>query len=223
MAESWRARAKRYSRGEFTNTELKIMVGGLLFDQVIDVATFGRLSQLKGKVLQRAAMPLLTRALPRAGLSVGGAALGASRILMTNPYVLGATAVYVGVTERERIKQLLDRGYEIVQERAPPILEEAAQIAAPVYPSGPGISARTLVGERFFPKAVRKPSTFNKAIKAGMKAVKKSKSYGGIGNISPATKVFSIVTKLASAKKKKKKAPKKGIRRAIWNAMKGLR
>jgi len=53
--------------------------------------------------------------------------------------------------------------------------------------------------------------------------VKKSTSYGGKGKISPAKKVFSMVTKLASAKKKKKKAPKSGIRRKIWNAMKGLR
>jgi hypothetical protein len=75
--------------------------------------------------------------------------------------------------------------------------------------------------EQFRPK--RKPSAFNKAVKAGMLAVKKSTSYGGKGKIKPAKKVFSIVTKLAAAKKKKKKAPKSGIRRKIWNAMKGLR
>jgi len=69
----------------------------------------------------------------------------------------------------------------------------------------------------------RRPSSFNKAVSAGMKAVKKSTSYGGKGVIKPATKVFSLVTKLASAKKKKRKAPKSGIRRKIWNAMKGLR
>ena len=73
------------------------------------------------------------------------------------------------------------------------------------------------------PRRKRRPSSFNKAVSAGMKAVKKSTSYGGKGVIKPATKVFSLVTKLASAKKKKKKAPKSGIRRKIWNAMKGLR
>jgi len=69
----------------------------------------------------------------------------------------------------------------------------------------------------------RRPSLFNKAVSAGMKAVKKSTSYGGKGVIKPATKVFALVTKLASAKKKKRKAPKSGIRRRIWNAMKGLK
>ncbi len=69
----------------------------------------------------------------------------------------------------------------------------------------------------------RKPSAFNKAVSAGMKVVKRAKRYGGKGKIKPAKKAFALVTKLASAKKKKKKAPKSGIRRRIWNAMKGLR
>jgi len=69
----------------------------------------------------------------------------------------------------------------------------------------------------------RRPSLFNKAVSAGMKAIKKSTSYGGKGKIRPAKKAFALVTKLAAAKKKKKKAPKSGIRRKIWNAMKGLR
>jgi hypothetical protein len=224
MAESWRAKANRYARGDFTNTELKIIVGGLLFDQAIDVATFGRLSQLKGKALQRVILPLLTRAAPRAGLSVAGAALGASRILMTNPYVLGATALYVGVTERERIKQLLDQGYEIVKEEVAPPVSQFMQEQVFTPEAAVRARARGTIGlPSFVTPPRRRPSKFNKAVSAGMKAVKKSKSYGGIGKISPATKVFSIVTKLAAAKKKKKKAPKSGIRRRIWTAMKGLR
>jgi len=69
----------------------------------------------------------------------------------------------------------------------------------------------------------RGASAFNRAVSAGMKAVKTSTSYGKKGTIKPAKKAFALVTKLAAAKKKKKKAPKSGIRRRIWNAMKGLR
>jgi len=224
MAESWRAKANRYARGEFTTTELKIMVGGLLFDQAIDVATFGALSKLKGKALQRTVLPLLTRAAPRAALSVGGAAFGASRILMTNPYVLGATAIYVGVTERERIKQLLDQGYEIVREEVAPPVSQFLQ--EQVFTPEAAVRARqvgTIQQPTFVRKITRGASKFNKAVSAGMKAVKTSTSYGGKGKIKPAKKAFTLVTKLASAKKKKKKAPKSGIRRRIWNAMKGLR
>jgi len=223
MAESWRAKANRYVRGNFTNAELKIIIGGMLADQVIDVATFGALSRLKGKALQRTVLPLLTRAAPRAAVSVGGAALGASRILMTNPYILGATAVYVGYQERERIKQLLDQGYEFVEERLPtPSLPPSPGIERPA--SGiPGVTdIITSIGMPGV-RLPRRPSTFNKAVSAGMKVVKNAKTYGGKGNISPARKAFSVVVKLAAAKKKKKKAPKSGLRRRIWNAMKGLR
>jgi len=224
MAESWQAKAKRYVRGDFTNAELKILLGGLIVDQAIDVATFGRLSKLKGKALQRVVLPLLTRAVPRAGLSVGRAAFGASRILMSNPYVLGATAIYVGVTERERIRSLLEEGYEIVQERGPPILEELAQRGPPQISVIEQPAFMDPLRERFL-EAVKKrtPSAFNKAVSAGMKVIKKAKTYGGKGNIRPAKKAFTLVTKLASAKMKKRKAPKSGLRRRIWNAMKGLR
>lgn len=73
------------------------------------------------------------------------------------------------------------------------------------------------------PTRKRVVSTFNKAVKAGMLTVKKSTSYGKKGQIKPAKKAFAVVVKLASAKKRKKKAPKSGIRRKIWNAMVSLR
>ena len=226
MAESWQAKAKRYARGDFTRAELMGAIGVLLIDQAIDVATFGRLSKLKGKALTKVVLPLVRRAAVPAGVSVGRAAFGASRILMTNPYVLGATAIYVGVTERERIKQLLDQGYEIIQEQVAPVARELFDITEPgrqelFETMMPGRPISEFVTKKLLGK--RKPSKFNLAVKAGMKAIKKSTSYGGKGRISPAKKAFALVTKLASAKKKKKKAPKSGIRRRIWNAMKGLR
>ena len=224
MAESWRAKANRYARGDFTKSELMGAVGVLLIDQVIDVATFGRLSALKGKALQKVVLPLVSKSISRVALpgaaSVTRAGLGASRILMTNTYILGATAIYVGVTERERIAELLQRGYEI----SVPQFEEGGFIRETIAPSEP----IDYSGGRSFgvlPTQARKkrPSKFNKAVSAGMKAVKKSSSYGGKGKIKPAKKAFSVVTKMAAAKKKKKKAPKSGIRRVIWNAMRGYK
>ena len=234
MAESWQAKAKRYVRGDFTNRELKIIIGGMLADQVIDVATFGALSKLKGKAFVRVALPLVRRAgsIALRGTAMAPVRLGGTvgTIAMRHPYLTGAAAVYVGYTERERIKQLLDQGYDIVEERLPtPSLPPL-----PPGPSIPGVEeiitgVRRPVSEFMAPgiqefvKRPRKPTPFNRAIKAGMAAVKKSKSYGGVGKISPATKAFSVVVKLAAAKKKKKKAPKNGIRRKIWAAMKGYR
>jgi len=226
MAESWRAKANRYARGDFTRAELMGAVGILLVDQAIDVATFGRLSKLKGKALTKIVLPLVRRTAVPVAASVGRAAFGASRLLMTNPYILGATAVYVGYQERERIKQLLDQGYEFVEERIPtPSLPSPRP--SPVIPGVEEIITSSMVPQFMArpgkPRAPRRRSSFNKAVSAGMKAIKKSTSYGGKGKIKPAKKAFSVVVKLAAAKKKKKKAPKSGLRRRIWNAMKGLR
>jgi len=222
MAESWQAKAKRYVRGDFTKAELMGAVGVLLVDQLIDIATFGRLSNLKGKAFVKVALPLVRKTVTRAAPSVARAAFGASRLLMSNPYIAAGTAIYVGYHEREKIKQLLDQGYEIVQE-AGEARQEALMDVPPIpftdfkiRPS-PGRLPQAFLGKK------RRPSAFNKAVKAGMAAVKKSTSYGKKGTISPAKKVFSVVVKLASAKLKKKKAPKSGIRRRIWNAMRGLR
>jgi len=184
-----------------------------------DFATRSRLSTAAFDVIvatARGVGPVAARGALGAAVSVGRTALGVSRLVMVNPYIVGATALYVGYHERERIKQLLDQGYEIVQEQTAPgrqeLFETMGPRPAPFIPE---------VIERFRPK--RKPSAFNKAVAAGMLAVKKSPSYGKRGVIKPAKKAFALVTKLAAAKKKKKKAPKSGIRRRIWNAMKGLR
>jgi len=150
-------------------------------------------------------------------------ALGTARfVAMRHPYITAAVITYEVVKNREQIGQLLSEGWEVIEPAVEPVLELTAPGRQQLFETmGPRAAPLPGIIERFRPK--RKPSAFNKAVKAGMLAVKKSTSYGGKGKISPAKRVFSIVTKLASAKKKKKKAPKSGIRRKIWNAMKGLR
>jgi hypothetical protein len=180
------------------------------------------------KAAARRAIPAVGRAAGRAGISIAGTGLGVTRLLMANPYILGGTAIYVGVTEREKIRALLEQGYDIIEERLP----TPSPPPSPRPPRAEIITqsmARRPVSEYFAPqlqalvKRPRKPSAFNRAVSAGMKVVKKSTSYGKRGVIKPSKKAFALVTKLAAAKKKKKKAPKSGIRRRIWNAMKGLR
>jgi len=206
-----------------TRKQLENAVAVLALDKGIDLVTGGRLNKLTKKVLLATAKKLVPVA-GRAGLSVGGAALSASRLLMTNPYILGGTAIYVGYQERDKIRSLLEQGYEIVEERLP-----SPSLPSPSIPSPsiPGVEEIILGGPgQMIPRmrpGIRTPSKFNKAVSAGMKVIKKSTSYGKKGEIKPAKKAFSVVVKLASAKKKKKKAPKSGIRRKIWNAMKGLR
>jgi len=214
-----------------TKSQLEIAVGILALDKGIDLVTGGRLNKLTKRVLLATGKRLLPIA-GRAGVSIAGTGFGVARLLMKNPYVLGAIAIYVGIKERERIRALLEEGYEIVEERLPtPSLPPSPGPGIPGVEEiilGGGMAARP-ISEFISPalpgilKRRRKPSSFNRAVSAGMKAIKKSTSYGKKGTIKPVKKAFSVVVKLASAKKKKKKAPKSGIRRRIWNAMKGLR
>jgi len=177
-------------------------------------------------VTRKAVVGALKRILPAAGraavpavASVARAGLGASRLLMFNPYIAGSTAIYVGITERERIRELLQQGYEITSTE---IVPPAGEFFTERLPSRqPDFSGGRSFGVLPTQKRKKRPSKFNSAVSAGMKAVKKSTSYGGKGKIKPAKKAFSMVTKMAAAKKKKKKAPKSGIRRAVWHAMRG--
>jgi hypothetical protein len=233
MAESWQAKAKRYARGEFTNAELKVMLGGMVADQVIDIATYGRLSQLKATAFRKVVIPLVFRGGPiaaRGAARVVPATLGTARLIaMRHPYVTAAVVTYEAVKHREQINQLLNEGWDIVEPGIGPAQDVARDVIGITRP-GQQELFETMMPGRPVSEAViglierkRTPSVFNKAVKAGMAAVKKSTSYGKKGTIKPAKKAFALVTKLASAKKKKKKAPKNGIRRIIWNAMKGLR
>jgi hypothetical protein len=65
----------------------------------------------------------------------------------------------------------------------------------------------------------KRRTQFNKAVSEGMKAVKKSTSYGKKGTINNARKAFTAVTKVASKLNKGKKVGAKGptgvIKRAI--------
>jgi len=80
--------------------------------------------------------------------------------------------------------------------------------------------AQTAVGIPAEKRVKRKISKFNKAIKAGMAVVKKSKSFGKPGSFTNSKKAFATVTKVASSLKKGRKAPKKGIRGTIARAIK---
>ena len=207
------------------------LAGILIGHGIIDFITGGRLTKIERNALWKVLKKLGPPAVTTTGRIAGTAAMAALRaapalastarfITMRHPYIAAAVITYETVKHRDQIEQLAREGWEVVQ----PVAQRIYDVAEPsgVYDITPG--ARRPIAAAFVEKLAKKrPSKFNAAIKAGMAAVKKSTSYGGKGKIKPATRVFSMVTKLASAKKKKKKAPISGIRRRIWNAMKGLR
>jgi len=201
---------------KFTRRDLTIIAG---LAGIADILTQHRFTIPVERAILRAfgkAAPVAARGaaafVPRALGTVGFVA-------MKHPWVATAAVIYVGIKNREKIRSLLEQGYDIVEPAVQPTISGVLDITEPGREELlAGIGARPITT-----KLTRRPSKFNQAVKAGMAVVKKSTSYGGKGVIKPAKKAFSVVVKLASAKKKKKKAPKSGIRRRIWNAMKGLR
>ena len=137
----------------------------------------------------------------------------------TNPYLAGA-ALGGAALQTPQGQQLLEAAAEhgrqsrILFERAQQeVMTQPAQFEA-AFGSAP-VSARQAVD------IVRKrPLTaFNKAVKAGMAAVRKSTSNGKPGKITKPKAALALVSKVISNKKKKRKAPKSGVRGKVYRAI----
>jgi len=202
---------------KFTERDIAIVAG---LAGAADFLTEGRFSAPVARALKKVFARGAPVAARGAAAFVPRALATARFVAMRHPVIFGAVVTYEVIKHREQIAQLAREGWEVIEPVVDPIFQQAAEMTTTAYPTGPGIQAPAFVSKLL---TKRKPSAFNRAVSAGMKAVKKSTSYGGKGKIKPAKKAFSVVVKLAAAKKKKKKAPKSGIRRRIWNAMKGLR
>ncbi len=126
-------------------------------------------------------------------------ARGIGTLVRRNP------ALFAGLTLAEAYRMgLLDEPIETTQEFI-----------------GEGMEA---VQEAMPAKAVRarKKTKFNKAVSAGMAAVRKSKSFGKPGTINNARRAFSAVTKVASKVNKGKKVAAKGVSGTIARAVRRI-
>ena len=104
-----------------------------------------------------------------------------------------------------------------------PLAGRATELVQRISPLPVPIAQATIAGLDIGKKARKKTKTkFNRAISAGMKAVRNSTSYGKKGTINNSKKAFSAVTKTASKINKGGKVAKKGITRKIGLAIKGI-
>ena len=135
------------------------------------------------------------------------------------PYALGAGLGYqalqtpqgeqllAAAEEHGRQSRILFERYKQEQLTTPQRLE-AAFTSQPVSPA------------QVIPVARKRATTkFNRAVKAGMATVKKSTSNGKPGKITKPRAALAMVSKVISMKKKKKKAPRRGIKRRIYQAI----
>ena len=142
----------------------------------------------------------------RTGLGVGRTIAGLSP---AGRVILG------GLTLAEAYERgLLDAPIERSQEVFADTIAEGIERTRPFMPD--------TVPEGFqgFRRPKKRTTKHNRAVKAGMAAVKKSKFGGKKGTISNAKTTFGTVNKTISMLKKGKKAPKSGIKGTIAKSVK---
>ena len=207
-----------------TQRDLAIIAGTA---GVADFLTEGRFSAPVARALKKAfrkGAPIVARGFGSTAARLGGTAVRVGKtVALRHPVLTAGAIVYYTYKNKDEIIDLLEQGYEItepVRERVRPILEQAAQLVEPL--GRPGIAPPRFLdrSRERFTGVPRKKSSFNKAVGAGMKAVKGSTSYGKKGTINAPKKAFSMVTKVAASVKKKLKAPKKGIRKKVYTVVK---
>ena len=154
------------------------------------------------------------------GLRTAGRAVAApaSRAL-ANPYVLGG-ALGGAALQTEPGQELLERAAESGRQTRRDLdmaLFEARYGGDPEAGGAYGIGTGYRAIEPR--KVTRKVSSFNRAISAGMKAVKKSKFNGKPGKLTNAKRTFAQVAKTASKITQGKKVSAKGVIGTIARAV----
>ena len=188
---------------------------------IADFFLEGRLQAPIARGTKRAivkAAPAVGKAIIRYGPRV---AITAARV---TPTPLAAAAVGAAAFQnRERIADAAGNVYErvapVASEYGQGVLERAMDPATYQRPE-----QRDLFPFDVIPTVRRKKkqSKFNKAVNAGMSAVKSSKSYGKKGTINNAKRAFSAVTKVASKVNRGKKVSAKGVTGTIARAVRRI-
>jgi len=155
------------------------------------------------------------RTLPR---FAGTAARVGTTIALRHPVLTAGAVVYYTYKNREELADLLRQGYDVVQdiaetrqdfiERNPEQFIDLPFIG-PVRPLGTPVRQQ------------RRKSTYNLAVSKGLKALKKSTSYGKKGFLKTPKKAFGFVARTVSKLRKGKKVPSKGasgvVKRSLGN------
>ena len=208
---------------KLTEKDIAIIVGSA---GAVDWLAEGRFSAPLARAFKKHFARGAVRAPRTAAVLARGLATGVRYVAVSHPILTAGAVAIVAYQNREEIADLVEQGYEVMEPavaeakaRARPVLEQAAQQTQPLgLPGIPPPRFLDPIRERIT-GVKRRKSVFNKAVGAGMKAVKASTSFGKKGVINSPRKAFTMVTRVASMATKKRKAPKKGIRRKVWTAV----
>lgn len=170
---------------------------------IVDFISGGRLSLIERnalwKVISKLGPPTVTTTGRLAGTAVMGAAravpavYGAARfVTMRHPYIAAAVITYEAVKHREEIAALAREGWQLI--------EEAGEARAEFLAERPGTYLLPSPGKGL--PAKRRKTAYNRAISAGMKAIKRSNKMGPKGKFSNSKRAFALVSKTASRLRK---------------------
>ena len=209
---------------------------------VSDFLLRGRLTKAESKVFYAILNKIGRPAARQTGSTaarLGGTALRVGKtIALRHPVLTAGAIAYYTYKNRDEIADLVEQGYEIVQPAAERVMESGAldprvwaEARQDYMRENPGefttlpftdfkVRTQPSAISRLVPLVKRKKSNYNKAVSAGMKAIKNSTSFGKKGVIKPAKSAFKTVVSVGKAIKAKRKRPKKGIRSKVYTAMK---
>jgi len=168
-----------------------------------------------------------------AGAGLGGAvgSIGPKPVARAVVATPQGRAVLAGISYTALKNELDARDLEFAQANLRPEFARTVELTQKLSPNplpgefGTFAEIGVSGGEDFKQQVIRPirkkaKSKFNKAVSAGMQAVRMSTSYGGKNKISDAKKAFTAVTKTASKINRGAKVAKSGIRRKIGLAVK---
>jgi len=180
-----------------------------------DFLTEGRFSA----PLARAFKKHFTKGAVRAPGTVAGVARGVAtgvRFVATrHPLIAAGAVAIVAIKHREEIADLVEQGFEILQ----PVAQPVGQFLREEVFTPEHLERGRESGVISSPLAARKKTKFNRAVSAGMKAIKGSKYYGKKGTFNNSRKAFSAVTKIASKLRRGVKVSRTGSSGVIARAM----
>jgi hypothetical protein len=167
----------------------------------------------------RAAITRAAAMMPQRAAPVAAASAVNPALLAAAPYVVGA-GLGLGALQTEPGQDLLAAAEAnarisrvLAEQRYQDFLNQPRGIAGAVE------RAPISVEQAFGSPGKRKASSFNKAVKAGMKAVRASKFDGKRGKITNAKRTFGKVTKIASRVGKGGKVSARGVSGVIKRAV----
>ena len=216
---------------KLSETQQKNLLYIILGKEAIDFISGGKITKagrdLVVGVLRRGTPPA-ARAATTFGRAAAGTAFQVGKtIAMRHPVLTGAAVIYYTVKHREEIRDLAERGWESAEGAGKTLWDHYQEygiqpIVGVLTPDHPMFSEKGYLPGGVFgtDKHPRKKSKFNKAVSAGVRAVRRSPLQGAKGALSNAKKTFGFVSKVVSKVRKKKKFRKSKADNIIIKAIK---